>query len=322
MKTNAWVARFPVGLFAIPLGFFALAGAWRRAAGFGWEIAASISTALAWGGVALLSLLLLTYAAHVAFHPKKVTAAYAHPVTGSLMALTPLSVLLGCIYFGEPGHPGWLALTLAALCIQGLIAWKVVASVATNSVPTAAITPALYLPPVGGGLVGAMALNTLAYPLWAAWLFGMGLAAWALLEVRVLDRLFEGAMPEALRPTIGVELAPPIVATLAAASIWPALPVEALVVCLGICVGPMVTVLTRYRWWSSVPFAIGFWSFSFPLASLSAVVMEVVRRGGWPPLVGGMALTLSTGVIAFLLVKTLALLAQGKILPPAPAPSA
>jgi tellurite resistance protein len=68
-----------------------------------------------------------------------------------------------------------------------------------------------------------------------------------------------------------------------------------------------------------VPFAIGFWSFSFPLAALSGAVVEVVRRGGWPPLVGGMALTLSSCVIAFLSIKTLVLLAQGRLIPPAPA---
>ena len=120
------------------------------------------------------------------------------------------------------------------------------------------MTPALYLPPAAGGFVGAMALSTLAYPGWAALLFGMGLASWALLEVRVLNRLFEGPMPEALRPTIGVELAPPAVATLAAGTIWPMLPGEVLIVGLGVAAGPIVAVMARYKWWHNVPFSIGF----------------------------------------------------------------
>jgi tellurite resistance protein len=163
-----------------------------------------------------------------------------------------------------------------------------------------------------------MALSTLGYPGWAALLFGMGLASWALLEVRVLNRLFEGAMPEALRPTIGLELAPPALATLAAGTIWPNLPGDVLIVGLGLAAGPIVAVAARWRWWSRVPFAIGFWSFSFPIAALSGAVIEVVRRGGWPPLVGGIALTVACSVIGFLTFRTLLLIVQGRLIPPAP----
>ncbi len=319
MTPTSWLARFPVGLFAIPVGLFALAGAWRRAAAFGWSApVADIATALAWLGVGVLGILLVLYLAKCLRYPYTIRNEFTHPLAGSLMALISVSLLLGVVYFGEPMHAGWLALTLAALTWQGVIAVRVVAMLTTASLPVAAVTPALYIPPVAGGLVGAMALSVLGYPGWAALLFGMGLASWALLEVRVLNRLFEGVMPEPLRPTIGVEMAPPAVATLAAAVIWPALPGDLLIIGLGLSAGPIVAVMARYRWWSRVPFAIGFWSFSFPLASLSGAVVEVVRRGGWPPLVGGMALTVSSGVIGFLSLKTLQLLARGKLIPPAP----
>jgi tellurite resistance protein len=150
----------------------------------------------------------------------------------------------------------------------------------------------------------------------AALLFGMGLASWALLEVRVLNRLFEGPMPEALRPTIGVELAPPSVATLAAGTIWPELPGEVLIVGLGVAAGPFVAVMARYKWWHNVPFSIGFWSFSFPLAALAGAVVEVVRRGGWPPLVGGIALAVASTVISVLAARTVVLIARGRLLAP------
>jgi tellurite resistance protein len=161
-----------------------------------------------------------------------------------------------------------------------------------------------------------MALNTLGYPGWAGLLFGMGIASWALLEVRVLNRLFEGVMPEPLRPTIGVEMAPPSVATLAVATIWPTLPADVLIIGLGICAGPIVAVIARYKWWSAVPFGIGFWSFSFPMAAMASAVIEVVRRGSWPANVGGIALGVASLIIVFLSVKTLVLLVHGKLLPP------
>jgi tellurite resistance protein len=313
-----WLARLPVVLFAIPFGTFGLATAWRRGQAFEWTLAAPVATAIAGVATAVLALLSILYLAKCLRHRNAVKAEFLHPVAGPGMALIPLSLLLCTIWFGEPGHRGWLAWTLAALALQGVIALRVVKVLATGELPSSAVTPVLYLPPTAGGLVGAMALAVLGYPGWAGLLFGMGLAGWALLEVRVLNRLFEGPMPEPLRPTIGVEMAPAAVATLAAGVVWPALPGEVLIVGLGVAAGPIVAVMARYPWWGRVPFSAGFWSFSFPLAALAGAVIEVVRRGGWPPAVGGIALAIASAIIAFLAVRTVLLLLRGRLLPPPP----
>jgi tellurite resistance protein len=318
MKNPPWLARFPVGLFSVPVGLLALAGAWRRAQAFDWPVALPIAQSLAGTGVFLLALLLLTYLVKCLRHPQAVHTEFTHPLAGSLMALLPLSLLLCSIYFGQPGHLGWLALVLAALTLQGIIAIRIVAIITSAALPTSAVSPALYIPPVAGGFVGGMALDALGYPGWAALLFGMGLASWALLEVRVLNRLFEGPMPEPLRPTIGLEMAPPTVGTLAAGMIWPQLPGDVLIVGLGVAAGPIVAVLARYQWWHQVPFSTGFWSFSFPLAALAGATVEVVRRGGWPSAVGAVALAIASTVIGFLLLRTLMLLLRGQLIPTPP----
>lgn len=322
MHIPSWLPRFPVGLFAIPVGLLALGGAWRRATQFGWAWARDVGDLLAWSAVILLAVLLLIYLAKCLRHPQAIAAEFTHALAGSLMALIPLSFLLCTIYFATPGHTGWLLFTLATLALQGVIAIRIVAIITTASLPAGAVTPALYVPPVAGGLVGGMALQVLGYPGWAALLFGMGLASWALLEIRVLNRLFEGAMPEALRPTIGLELAPATVGTLAVATLWPQLPGELLIIGLGIAAGPLVAVLARYKWWRQVPFAIGFWSFSFPVAAFAAALIEVVRRGGWPPAIAGTGLVLASVVIAFLVLRTLRLLAQGRLISAAPVQAA
>jgi tellurite resistance protein len=322
MTTPSWLPRFPAALFAIPVGLFALGGAWRRAGAFGWSYAQPLAELLAACALAVLAVLLLIYLAKLLRHRKAVAAEFAHPVAGSLLALLPLSLLLCIVTFGVPGHAGWLTLTLLVLLLMGVIAIRVVGVISTGALPAAMVTPALYVPPVGGGLVGGMALQVLGYPGWAALLFGMGLVSWGLLELRVLNRLFEGAMAEPLRPTIGLELAAPTVGTLTVATLWPQLPGELLIIGLGIAAGPLVAVLARYRWWGHVPFAPGFWSFSFPAAAFAASMVEVVRRGGWPPAVAGLALGLASLVIAFLLVRTLLLLAQGRLVPPPASPQA
>ncbi len=317
-----WLARLPVGFFALPVGFLALSAAWRRAAHFGWAGAATVSAALAGAGLLLLLALLLLYGLKGVRHPQALAAEFTHPVAAPLMGLLPLACLLCSITFGTPGHTGWLLFTGAALALQGVIALRLAALIANARLPAEACTPALYLPPLGGGLVGAMALQVLGHPAWAALLFGMGLVSWALLETRVLTGLFEGALPPALRATIGLELAPATVGSLAVATLWPQLPAELLVIGLGIAAGPLVLVLARHAWWRQVPFGIGFWSFSFPAAAFASVLIEVVQRGGWPPALAGAGLALATAVIALLCWRTLHLLAQGRLLPAPPMPGA
>jgi len=312
---SSWLARLPAGIFAISVGLFGLVGAWRRAAAFGWPIAIDVADVLIWPAGAVWIVSLTLYLLKCKRHPQAVLREHRHPVQGSLQALLPLSVLLAVIHLSRPGQGVWLVLALLALALHLAIALRVVTTLSTGQMPANAITPALYLPVVGGALVGGMALAVLRYPGWAAMLFGTGLSGWALLEARILSKLFEGPMPESLRPTIGVELVPPAIATLAAAVIWPQLPADVLMIGLGVSVAPFVGVMVRYRWWRNVPFSVGFWSFSFPLAALASAILEAVHRGGWPLWIGVAALLSASAVIAFLALRTAILLLQGRFLP-------
>lgn len=305
-----WLARLPPGLFAVAVGLFGLAGAWRRAAAYGWQFAdIAVSTPL-WLATGFWAVTLFLYGVKCRRHPRVVMREFLHPVQGSLLALAPMSSLLAAVQLGTPSQGIWLVLTGAALAIDAVLAGRVLTQLAGGHFPENAVTPALYLPLTGVPLVGAMALATLGYRHLAMPLFGLGVAGWILLEMRVMQRLFAGPMPEPLRPTIGIELAPAVVCALAACVVWPALPAEALLVALGLAAMPFATVLVRYRWWGDVPFSIGFWSFSFPLAALASVVLEAGHRGGWALWPGVAALAFASAIIGGLLLRTVGLLFQ------------
>ncbi len=303
-------------------GLLGLAGAWRRLVvletGYA-DVANIMAAALLHVGTALLELLLLLWVIKFVRFRGDVQKDFAHPVHSAMLSLMSLTVLLS-VALWLPMYPQYseiaASITFAALMLQGVIAWRVVARAATGDLPAEMVTPALYLPPVGGGLIGALALNALGSHGWAVLLFGMGIGAWALLELRVLNRLFAGPLPPPLRPTLGVEIAPAPVATLVAATLWPELPADVLLIGLGISCGPLIAVLARWRWWTNVPFSAGFWSFSFPIAAFASVMVEAVRRGGWPMEVAYGAVLLATAVIGYLAVRTLALLFRGRLLPP------
>ncbi len=312
---TSWLARLPASAFGVSVGLFGLTGAWRRAAASGWRLAQDAADLLIWPVTAIWLLSLALYALKCRRHPSAVLAEFRHPVQGPQQALIPMSTLLAIMLLGRPDQGIWLVLALVALGLSAVIAYRVVSVLATGEMPANAITPALYLPFVGGALVGAMTMATLGYQGWGAMLFGAGLSGWALLEARVLSSLFAGPMPEALRPTIGVELAPPVVATLSAATVWPQLPGDILAIGLGVAIPLFAGVLARYRWWGRVPFSLGFWSFSFPLAALASVVIEAVRRGGWPLWIGSATLVAASVAVALLLAGTLVLLLRGRLLP-------
>lgn len=318
MKSH-WLERLHAGLFAIPFGLFTLSSAWHRAIGFGWDIASQISIGIFWAACAVWVLLVLSYLAKCVLYPQTVLDEYLNHVQGALMAFMPLSFMMLVIDLGHAGSNAWLGFLLFTLVLQLAIAARVVSLLSHGQLLAHTITPALYLPPVTGAFLGGIAMATLGYAGWGALLFGMGLAAWALLEARVLNRLFHGPMPDALRPIIGIEMAPPSAATLAAGAIWPGLPGEVLIVGLGIAAGPILAVFLRYRWWHKVPFSSGFWAFGFPTAALAGAVVEVVRRGHWPEQVGGIALVIASAVLAILFFRTFLLLIKGQLLPTTPA---
>jgi tellurite resistance protein len=312
---SPWLARFPVGLFAVCVGLFALAGTLRRAGALDLPWAVSVSDVVAAVAGALLVLLSTLYVAKAVRFGGAVKAEANHPLGSSMVALLPLAYLLAVTYYGQAGQTVWLVPTLAAIAAHGYLSYRLVARLTTGTKGQVATTPALYLAPVGGGLVGAMAMAGLGYTGWAAILLGVGVASWALLEMRVLNTMFEGPLPLPMRPTIGLEMAPPTVATLAAAVIWTELPAQVLLIGLGVSLVSVMAVLARYKWWREVPFATGFWAFAFPISAFSSDIILAVQRGGWPPAVGWAALALAIGVVALLVFKTLQLAVRGKLIP-------
>jgi tellurite resistance protein len=314
-----WLARLPPGLFAIALGLLGLAGAWQRLAGLALAEAGIVSTGLLQLATGLFGTLFVLQVVKEFRHREACIKDRAHPVQGAMLSLLPLCLLLS-VALWLPSYPELREVAqsaaVAALVLQAFVVASLLPRVARNEIAADMLTPALYLPPVGGGLIGALALNALGAHSGAALLFGMGVGAWALLEARVLNRLFAGPLPPPLRATIGVEIAPAPVTTLVAATLWPSLPAEVLLIGLGVSCVPLLGVLARWRWWTSVPFSAGFWSFSFPAAAMASVAVEVVLRGGWPKAVAYGAVFVATLLVAYLTVRTLMLLFRGRLLPP------
>ena len=311
-----WLRRLHPGLFGMSLGLLSLSFAWNKYSKVSEGLTQTMEFFFLGLGLVILCLLAVLWSIKAFLHPDAIKEKFLNPVLGPMMAYFPISTLLA-IALIIPTHPEYAVfgytMTLIALSMLVVIAWRVVHLLSMGNMPTDQVTPALYLPIVPGGLVGGAALNAIGFSGFGCLVWGMGLGGWALLEMRILHRLFAGPLPPQYRPTIGIEMGPAAVSTITAISIWPNLPVDVILVGLGIASGPIFAVLTRWRSWTAVPFSFGFWSFTFPAAATASCVIEAVIRGGWPHQAATIAITFATAIVLFLLTRTSILLIKRQL---------
>jgi tellurite resistance protein len=143
-----------------------------------------------------------------------------------------------------------------------------------------ATTPVLYLPGVAGAFVTATAASALGYPDWGQLAFGAGLFSWLAIESVLLHRLYTvTSLPEALRPTLGIQLAPPVVGAVAYLSVnggAPDLLAHALV---GYGLFQALLLLRLLPWIMQQPFGASYWGFTFGVTALATAPLRMVGHG-------------------------------------------
>ncbi len=311
-------ARVPVSFFSMVLGLAALGAAWKGAAR-AYGTSPWVSDVLLAAAAALWVTLAAAQIARAFVAREALRAELADPVLGSLAALAPASLLL--LTAGVAGHYHdlatvllWIGAALAvvhgAYCVGGWI---------VTPPPVEKITPALYVPPVAGLLLAAAAAGAVGKTD-AGWvLFGAGLVSWLVLGGVLLSRhLSAGELPPALRPLLGLELAPPALALVAYQALEGAAPDATSRGLLGYGLFVALVLVRLAGRLRDVPFAPTHWSFGFPLALLAA---GALRQGSAAPsgLAGALALplfVLANAVVAVIAFHTVTAATRGTLLPP------
>lgn len=139
-----------------------------------------------------------------------------------------------------------------------------------------ATTPILLLPVVAGGFVTATTAAALGWHDWAALAFGAALFAWLAIESVVLHRLYTAeSLPLHLRPTLGIQLAPPSVGALAylATAHEPSIFIAELLVGYALLQGLLLVRL--WPWIAQQPFAPSYWAVTFGATALPAALIRI-----------------------------------------------
>lgn len=314
----------PASFFGMVLGLAGLGNAWRVAARV-WDLPAVVGeilmlvAALVWVAVAGL------YGAKWLLARAEAQAELEHPVQCCFVGLAGVATML--VAGGALPYSRILAVILFALGAAGALGfalWRTGRLLRGERDP-GTTTPILYLPSVAGAFVTATVAAALGYPDWGQLLFGAGLFSWLAIESVLLHRLYVGpSLPPPLRPTLGIQLAPPVVGAVAYLSVGggrPDLIAHALV---GYGLLQALLLLRMLPWIRQQPFAPSYWAFTFGIAALATAPLRLVENGETgaiatlAPWIFGAA-NLAIGLIA---LATLRLVLAGRLLPPLAKPAA
>lgn len=299
------IGKLPVNLFAAVMGVSGLSLAWREA-GKVFEVPTAPGEALGWIAVAIYVAMASGYLAKLMRHPDKVAAEFSHPVMGNFFAMMTVATML-LSGFLRPYAPilsqgMWLLGAGGAL----VVAYVMIRRFLTRREDLATSLPPILLPPVaiidipatGAGMPFSFAheLNLL------------GLGAGGMLVIVFLALVFarlrhQEPMPLAMRPSFMILVAPFAVGFLAYTNVTGDFgPMAAALFYSGLALFLLVAPQVFRR---EVPFSIGWWGISFPLAALSIAALRYAAA------VGGVGLSFLAGAIfLFLAVAILVLLAR------------
>lgn len=309
----------PASFFGMVLGLVGLGSNWRNASHL-WGVPPGIGETIMAVAFLVWAALIACYAAKWLGHREAALEEAKHPVQCCFIGLVPASTaLMGVVL--APHAP---ALAVAALVVGGaghvvFSVWRV-GDMLQGGREVTTVTPVIYLPSVAGNFITAIAAGTLGYPSWGVLFLGAGVFAWLSLESVIVNRLFHAQpLPVALRPTLGIQLAPPVVAVaawLANTNGAPGLMAEAT---WGYGLLQLFLMIRLLPWIMQQPFAPSYWAFTFGLTALSATAISMVSRGvtGAIAQLAPVLFVLTNLALAIIIIGTLVRAAQDKLLPPA-----
>jgi len=310
----------PVAFFAIPVGLLALANAWRVAVRL-WQLPQLAAELLTIGGIAVWLVMVIAYAHKWLLRGDEARAEMLHPVQSSFSALAPVASLLAAMALLPYSRPAALILFAVAMAAQLALGLYLHGRFWQGGRKPELVTPAAYLPAVAQNFVAGTAAAVFGLPQVGAWFFGAGLLSWLAIESLILHRAaVQDSLPPALRPSLGIQLAPPVVGDITYLSLSSGVPDLYVQILLGYGLYQALLLLRLLPWIRQQPFSASYWSFSFGVAALPNLAMRMVEHGSTGP-VEWLAPWLFIGanlVIGILILKTLELLLRGKLLPAVP----
>jgi tellurite resistance protein len=305
----------PASSFGIVLGMAGLSNCWRFAHVI-WGLDARIGDALFALTTLVWLALLLGYTTKWMRDHDDAMAEFGHPIQCCFIGLVPVSTLLVGTWFATWSDS--LGPMLVLLGAAGQLGFSMYRSGALlrGGRKHEDTTAVMYLPTVAGNFVSCIALSSIGYADLAKLFFGAGLFSWLALESVITNRLYTAEpLAQGVRPTLGIQLAPPAVASIAYLSISHNSIDIVFLALFGYALLQLLLLVRLLHWFVETGFSVGYWAFSFGATALVLASMHAASVHAHP-VVDILALPLfvllNLAILA-LFVATLRLLLLGKL---------
>jgi tellurite resistance protein len=328
LRRSSWPA-VPAAFFAMVLGLAGLAYCWRAAHRI-WGFPEIIGELLMLLAALVWVVLMLLYAAKWIGKRDAAIKELSDPIQCCYIGLIGVTTLLiagGVLPYSR--FAAQILLALGAGFTFVFAVWRTGGLWQGGRDPNTT-TAVLYLPLGAGSFVTASLLGVMGYADWGQLVFGAGLFSWLAIESVLLHRLLTAQpLPLALRPTMGIQLAPPTVGALAYLNVTHGTPDMLVHSMIGYGLLQALIAIRLWPWIRQQPFAPSYWAFSFGVTALATDLLRLIERGdgGAAAFLAPYAFGIANVLIAALVIGTIRLGIQHRLLPgpvalPAAAPPA
>jgi tellurite resistance protein len=307
-------------LFSIPLGFAGVAQVWTAAADV--QAVPRWPADGLWVAAAAVWLVVAVdyYGRHL--RPSELAKDLADAIFGPFVPVSTIVPMMlgGALARHAPaaGTTIFVVATVATLLYGGWLSGEWILRDGT----LAQWHPGYFLPTVAGGYVGAGISAGLGNRTVALVLFGYGSVCWIVLGSIILARLFTQPMlPPALRSTLAVEIAPPVVGGSAWFQINGGRVDEVALLVAGYALLMAMVQLRLIPLFRTVPFGPAWWAFSFSYAATAGYGIRWLEAAGpTPPRVCvDVMLVITTALGLLLAARTAVAIARHRFFTPGPA---
>ncbi|MBV9859157.1 MAG: dicarboxylate transporter/tellurite-resistance protein TehA [Alphaproteobacteria bacterium] len=308
----------PAGFFGIVVGLAGLGNAWRAAHQVWQQAPALVGEALMVVASLVWAMLLVLFLLKWGFARAEAVAEARHPVQCCFISLVGIATMLIALAALPYSRMVTEILFAVGMCFTLAFALWRTGRLWRGERDQSAATPALYLPLVGGGFVTAIVASALGYPDWGQLAFGIGLFSWLAIESVLLQRLYTApttALP--LRPSWGIQLAPPTVGAVAYLSVSGGAPDLFAHILVGYGLIQAMLLLRLLPWIMQQPFAVSYWGSTFGISALATAPVRLVSHGDTGA-IAVLAPYLFIGAnvaIGLIALGTLGLILKGRLLP-------
>ncbi|MDE5443188.1 dicarboxylate transporter/tellurite-resistance protein TehA [Bradyrhizobium sp. CSA207] len=305
----------PASFFGVVLGVAGLGNVWRQAHRL-WDLPAVIGEALVFAAVAAWAILLVLYLLKTVAAPHETLAEAAHPVQCCFIGLIGVATMI--VAAGILPYSRMMAevlLIAGALFTFGFAVWRT-GGLWFGERDHTATTPVLYLPTVAGSFVSAAVCAIFGHSDWGQLAFGAGIFSWLAIESVLVHRLLtQQSLPEVLRPTLGIQLAPAPVGAVAYLNLSPGPPDIFAHALIGYGLLQALVLLRLIPWIRKQPFSMSYWAFTFGATALAWAPLRLIQFGdrGAMSELAPVLFVASNLVVGLIAIASLWLIVRGKL---------